>query len=108
MNFDLDVVQKSYEVPVLVMFSAEWCPPCRAVKPHLKAVADATEDWELQILNVEEYTDQALEYKVRGIPDIRLFMDGQMTKYMGYPIVIKIQQWVEEMVNPQIDFDSGI
>ena len=96
-NFELDVIQRSKETPVLVDFWAAWCAPCRILGPTLEKVeADAQGAWVLAKVDTETFPDIAMEYGVRGIPSCKLFIDGQVVdEFVGaYP-----ESMVREFMN---------
>lgn len=68
--------------PVLVDFWAPWCPPCRAMAPILEMIADETE---FDVVKVDTEASQdnarlAMEYRVQGIPNMKVFKDGAMVE----------------------------
>jgi thioredoxin 1 len=65
---------------VLVDFWAEWCPPCRALSPIIKKVADKTDKAKVVKLNVDENPDVAMKYGIRGIPTVLVFKDGEVAE----------------------------
>ncbi len=72
--------------PVLVDFTAVWCPPCRMVDPIVKELA---QDWEGKVKVVKLDADQnpnlLMQYGVLGIPTLMLFKDGQIRERVtGY------------------------
>ncbi len=62
---------------VLVDFWAEWCGPCKMLAPILDEVADHyAGNVAIAKLNVDENTETAPKYGIRGIPTLLLFKDG--------------------------------
>ncbi|WP_330924993.1 thioredoxin TrxA [Candidatus Sororendozoicomonas aggregata] len=67
------------ESPVLVDYWAEWCGPCKMIAPVLDEIAQDYEG-KLKIckLNIDENTETAPKYGVRGIPTLMLFKNGSV------------------------------
>jgi len=70
---------------VLVDFYADWCGPCKRLKPTLHALADAYAGRVAVVgVNVESGRDLASEYGVESIPDVRIFHQGeQVARLIG-------------------------
>ena len=62
--------------PVLVDFTAAWCPPCRVMKPVLAELAER-EDVKIVQLDVDADQRTAAEYGVLSMPTFILFKDGR-------------------------------
>ena len=66
-NFD-EVVMKS-EKPVLLDFYADWCGPCKMMRPTVEAIAEKYADrYVVGKVNVDEQPGLALRYQVMSIP----------------------------------------
>jgi len=63
--------------PVLVDFTAAWCPPCRVMKPVLAELAAEREDVKIVQLDVDADQRTAAEYGVLSMPTFILFKDGR-------------------------------
>lgn len=80
--FSRDVLQS--EKPVLVDFWAPWCSPCRAIGASLDALAvEHQEKFEIYKVNVDEYSDLARQYEIRSIPELKVFVGGEIVKSFG-------------------------
>jgi thioredoxin 1 len=71
------------DVPVVVEFWAEWCPPCKLIAPVLESIAVA-QAHKLRIfkVNVDEHSELAVRYDVVSIPTLLVFRDGGLIRRM--------------------------
>ncbi|WP_405953283.1 thioredoxin [Streptomyces prunicolor] len=80
-NFTAEVI--GAELPVLVEFTADWCPPCRQMAPVLRALATEEAD-RLKVvqLNVDQNPEITNAYKVLSMPTFMVFRGGEPVKAM--------------------------
>ncbi|MFI5945088.1 thioredoxin [Streptomyces uncialis] len=66
------------ELPVLVKFTADWCPPCRMIAPVLAEIA-REESHRLRIvqLDVDTSPATAARYGVLSAPTLTVFRGGE-------------------------------
>ncbi len=67
------------KVPVLLDFTATWCPPCQMMKPHIHEVEKAYGD-RLKVIEIDVDENAYLPafFKVEGIPRLIVIKDGQV------------------------------
>src|ERR1700687_380132 len=95
-SFERDVLQA--DKPVLVVFWAEWCGPCRQIAPALEQIASELEGAvTVAKIDIEASPLTPSRYGVRGIPTMMLFKDGQMASMkVGAMPKQKILDWLAE------------
>ncbi len=104
-NFKKDVIDASFEKPVLVDFWAPWCGPCRVLGPTLEALAEEQKDrWTLVKINTEEQQELAAEYGIRSIPNVKLFWQGKsVVEFAGALPKAQVERWLDEhLPNPSV------
>ncbi len=97
-DFQSQVIERSFTVPVLVDFWAEWCGPCRILGPTLERLADgANGDWELAKVDTERMPDVAARYGIQSIPNVKLFVDGKpANEFVGALPEPQIRAWLSK------------
>lgn len=71
-TFDRDIAGRTS----LVLFTAAWCPPCRAIKPSLESLAAERTDVAFFTLDVDEHQQVAQRYGIRSLPTLLVFRNG--------------------------------
>ena len=73
-NFNEEVLQ--VKLPVLADFYADWCGPCRMLRPALEQISEERTDVIVAAVNIDENPELADDYDISSIPCVILFKDG--------------------------------
>lgn len=71
-----DVLTPSYAAPVVVMFHASWCGPCKGMKPIVEALA-AEQGFTLVGVDAGAERTLAGTEGVRGVPTLIVYKNGK-------------------------------
>lgn len=73
-SFEREVINAN--IPVLVDFYADWCGPCKMLRPTLEAISGERTDIKVAAVNIDENPDLADEFDISSIPCVILFKNG--------------------------------
>ena len=91
-----EIIQSSK--PVLVDFYADWCGPCRMMKPILENVKQKIgDDATIIKVDVDKNSAAAATYNVTSIPTLMIFQRGQVKwRQAG---VVQANQLIQQLNN---------
>ncbi|MEM4407564.1 MAG: thioredoxin [Candidatus Caldarchaeum sp.] len=83
-EFEEKVLRSS--LPVLIDFWAEWCGPCKAIAPHVEAVAQMFANQLLVFkVDVDAESELAMKLGIMSIPTLILFKEGrEVDRIVGF------------------------
>ncbi|MEU6229706.1 tetratricopeptide repeat protein [Streptomyces sp. NPDC047042] len=99
-GFELDVLQRSTEVPVVIDFWAEWCEPCKQLSPVLERLA-VEYNGRFVLAKVDVDANQMLmqQFGIQGIPAVFAVVAGQaLPLFQGAAGEVQIRQTLDQLV----------
>lgn len=68
----------NFKGKIVVLFTADWCKPCTALKPIIETVEKEYPSLMFVSVDVDAHPNLATKHAVRGVPTL-LFLDSQQT-----------------------------
>jgi len=107
-DFASEVLERSFAVPVVVDFWAEWCGPCKVLGPTLERLAEeGAGSWELARVDVDANPQLAQTFGVQGIPTVVGVRDGQVvSQFTGAVPEAHVRRFVGGLLPTELDLTA--
>ena len=78
-SIDVDELIASTELPLLLDFGADWCPPCRALDLILDQIAaEHIDSIVIRKVDVDQVPDLVVRFGIASAPTMLLFVEGEL------------------------------
>lgn len=86
---------------LIVEFWAEWCGPCKMMKPAFERVATSnTTDVQMYTMNIDNNREVGASLGIRSIPTVKIFNSGELIETkVGMLSEQQIKGMVTELIN---------
>lgn len=68
---------------VVLDFFAPWCNPCKMLSPVIDTLSEEMTDVKFVKINIDEFTELALDYNVVSIPNIKIIKDNEVVESLN-------------------------
>ena len=95
-NFEEEVLNSP--VPVIADFNADWCGPCKMLKPVLEEIESERRDVKFVSINIDDEDLIAEDYEVFSIPCLIAFKGGkEVARSVGLKPKAAIESFIGEI-----------
>ncbi len=77
-NFETEVLKSNKKV--LADFNADWCGPCKMLRPIIDELAEEKDNVKIVSINIDNEDELAEKYNVSSIPCLVLFENGEESR----------------------------
>ena len=97
------IVEENKNKIIVVKFSANWCKPCKRLKPFLERIVSTKDDLILLDIDVDENEELCLQHNVKKLPHCQIkYRSYQSEVITGYKPDILLKQLREVISKKKI------
>ncbi len=68
---------------VILQFSAEWCGPCRGIRPAVETLADMHKDVKFVYIDIDNFGNLASSHGIASVPTFLSFKNGKQDRKLA-------------------------
>ncbi|MBL8788690.1 MAG: tetratricopeptide repeat protein [Deltaproteobacteria bacterium] len=98
-SFERDVVEASFQVPIIVDLWATWCGPCKQLSPTLEGLAaEGGGQWRLVKIDVDQAPNIAAYFQAQSIPMVlAIFQGALVSQFKGALPKREVEKWLGDV-----------
>ncbi len=78
----------------VIRFTASWCGPCKSLAKNLESI---NTNVPIEVIDIDENTDAAIEFGVRGVPTLVMLDENTEVKRMiGVKSLKELEDWFND------------
>ena len=78
----------------VLRFTASWCGPCKTLAKNLESINTQVP---IEVIDIDENTDTAVEYGVRGVPTlVMLDANTEVKRLVGMKSLKELEDWFND------------
>ncbi len=93
-----DEVRESTQT-VIVLFSGDWCQPCKRFKPTFETMSERMPDLKFMICDIEQAQEIASDLSIRSVPTLTIFVGGMIHEvHVGTMQLSELREWITDNI----------
>ena len=82
---------------VIAQFSADWCGPCKVLKPMMTELVDGADDLTGVLVDIDQNPDLTIEFSIMSVPTVIILEDGkEVSRHIGLPSLAAVNEYISE------------
>lgn len=83
-QIESEVINPSYNIPVILYCFTDTCGPCKAMYNHLDSLSNNNKKFIIKKINTTTNPQFTSSYRIQSVPTLLLFWNGQLIRRQGF------------------------